>query len=129
LDSGVSNVVVQVNNGPRTNALGTDSWSVAVSLPPGTNVIRAYAIDYAGNISDPDSIVLRYFSPTNDYFAYSAQLSGIGGLVTVFNGNATREAGEPNHAGNDGGHSVWYWWRAPADGLLTLNTANSPLDT
>jgi hypothetical protein len=129
LDSGVSNVVVQVNNAARTNAVGTDSWAALVSLPPGTNVIRAFATDYAGNTSLADSIVVRYFSPTNDYFAYSAPLIGTGGFVNVLNGGATRELGEPNHAGNDGGRSVWYWWRAPADGLLSLTTSSSPLDT
>jgi hypothetical protein len=129
LDSGVSNVVIQINDGPRTNAIGAESWAASVQLPPGTNVIRAYAIDYAGNTSPPDSVVVRYLNPTNDYFALSAQLEPTGGFVTANNRQATREAGEPLHAGNDGGRSVWYWWRAPADGQLALTTAGSQIDT
>jgi Ca2+-binding RTX toxin-like protein len=31
---------------------------------------------------------------------------------------ATKETGEPNHAGNAGGHSVWYTWTAPGDGSV-----------
>lgn len=129
LDSGISNVLIQVNGGPRTNAIGAESWSAVIALPPGTNVIRAYAVDYAGNLSEPDSVVVRYLNPTNDYFALSAQLPGTGGFVSAQNDQATREAGEPFHAGNDGGRSVWYWWRAPANGELALSTAGSLLDS
>ncbi len=129
LDSGVSNVVVQVNGGSRTNATGAESWAATVILPPGTNVVRAFAIDYAGNMSEADSVVVRYLNPTNDYFALSAQLPGTGGFVGAGNIQATREPGEPIHAGNDGGRSVWYWWRAPSDGELALNTSGSTFDT
>ncbi|MBL9134330.1 MAG: hypothetical protein JNK85_00615 [Verrucomicrobiales bacterium] len=129
LDSGVSNVVVQVNNGPLTNAIGGDSWSAVVPLPPGTNVIRAYAVDYAGNKSTADSVVVRYLNPTNDYFELSTQLEGTGGLVTARNDQASKEPGEPLHAGNDGGRSIWYWWRAPSDGQLLLTTAGWTLET
>lgn len=129
LDSGISNILIQVNNQPRTNALGTESWAATVTLPPGTNVIRAFAVDYAGNTSEADSIVVRYLNPTNDYFALSAQLEGTGGFVSSSNEQATKEHGEPLHAGNDGGRSVWYWWRAPAHGELSLTTSGSTVDT
>src|SRR5690606_4288173 len=76
-----------------------------------------------------DSIVVRYLNPTNDYFALSAQLPGTGGFVTAPNAQATREPGEPAHAGNEGGRSVWYWWRAPSDGELALTTQGSTADT
>src|SRR5205085_2655969 len=39
------------------------------------------------------------------------------------------ETAEPNHAGNAGGHSVWYAWTAPASGTLTADTAGSGFDT
>lgn len=35
---------------------------------------------------------------------------------------ATKEPGEPNHAGNAGGASVWYKWVAPYSGQFTVNT-------
>jgi len=41
----------------------------------------------------------------------------------------TKRAGEPNHAGNSGGQSVWYTWSAPADGLATVSTLGSSFDT
>ena len=46
--------------------------------------------------------------PYNDNFANAATL-GFGATVATGNNvNATREAGEPNHGNNTGGHSVWW---------------------
>ncbi|PYL01213.1 MAG: hypothetical protein DME19_02440 [Verrucomicrobia bacterium] len=49
--------------------------------------------------------------------------------MTAVNERATREPGEPLHAGNEGGHSIWYRFRAPANGTLFLTTTNSDFDT
>ncbi len=55
-------------------------------------------------------------SPTPSGFipTYSAGASG-------FNWNATKEPGEPAHAGDSGGASVWYSWTAPSGGTYGLN--------
>jgi hypothetical protein len=50
--------------------------------------------------------------PTNDDFA-NAQAISLDTAVNAWNFEATKEAGEPDHAGNVGGHSVWYSWTAP----------------
>ncbi|MDP7013642.1 MAG: S8 family serine peptidase, partial [Verrucomicrobiota bacterium] len=42
---------------------------------------------------------------------------------------ATRETGEPEHAGNEGGGSVWWVFTAPYDGLLNVRTVNTQVDT
>lgn len=42
---------------------------------------------------------------------------------------ANRETGEPEHAGNEGGGSVWWAFTAPYDGLLNVRTVNSSIDT
>ena len=42
---------------------------------------------------------------------------------------ATRETGEPEHAGNEGGGSVWWAFTAPYDGLLSVGTVNTKIDT
>ncbi len=129
LDSGISNILVQVNSNPPTNAVGTDNWQVVLSVPPGTNIIRAYAVDYAGNVGSADSIVVRHLNPTNDFFADATVLTGMGGVATNVNGRATLEPDEPLHSGNAGGHSVWYSWRAPGTGNLQLSTSGSSFDT
>lgn len=50
-------------------------------------------------------------------------------IVTGFNTNATKETGEPDHAGRLGGRSIWYTWTAPATGVATLDTYGSTFDT
>jgi hypothetical protein len=59
--------------------------------------------------------------PANDNFANSAVLTGSNvDLYNMSNLSATKEPGEPNHAGNPGGHSVWWVWTAPVSGRYTL---------
>ena len=51
--------------------------------------------------------------PPNDNFNFPQVLSNITGTISGNNIDATKEPGEPNHAGNVGGHSVWYSWTPP----------------
>jgi subtilisin family serine protease len=67
--------------------------------------------------------------PANDAFANGQVISGASGSATGATGNATKEAGEPNHAGNAGGHSIWFRWTAPSDGSITVDTVGSNYDT
>lgn len=63
--------------------------------------------------------------PTNDNFANAIALTGTNILTTGSNDNATREPGEPTHAGNPGGKSIWWLWQAPDTGYVTISTAGS----
>lgn len=67
----------------------------------------------------------------NDNFDSARVLVGCVGSVAGKNLNATREAGEPNHApdNNGGTHSVWYQWQAPSSGSVSITTAGSAYDT
>src|SRR5207237_3339627 len=56
-------------------------------------------------------------------------VSGPSGSPTGSNVGATKESGEPNHAGNAGGHSIWYAWTAPTSGTVTIDTIGSAFDT
>jgi hypothetical protein len=67
--------------------------------------------------------------PANDAFANATTITG-----TPFSGQgantlATKEAGEPNHADNAGGHSVWWKWTPTAGGSAKLDTRGSYYDT
>ena len=128
-DTGLSRVFLQVNVEPPIAVAGTVNWSGQVLLPPGTNTVRAFAQDIAGNFGPADTIVVRFVNPTNDNFSDAIELSGIAGRITAVNERATREPGEPLHAGNEGGHSIWYRFRPPVNGTLFLTTANSDFDT
>jgi ribosomal protein L19 len=67
--------------------------------------------------------------PGNDNFANATAISGSSGSVSGNNANATKQSGEPNHAGNAGGPSVWYNWTAPSTSPVTFDTAMSAFDT
>lgn len=67
--------------------------------------------------------------PRNDAFDAADVASGPDGTLTGGNVGATSESGEPEHAGNEGGHSVWFSWTAPASNYVTFNTFGSSFDT
>ncbi len=69
--------------------------------------------------------------PANDLFSQAAELvlANHAARATGYNTNATKEAGEPPHAGNVGGRSIWWKWTAPANGTVSLSTQGSIFDT
>ena len=67
--------------------------------------------------------------PANDDFS-NAIVIPTGGITNdVTTTYASRENGEPDIAGNPGGHSIWWTWTAPAIGTVTINTAGSDFNT
>jgi hypothetical protein len=69
-------------------------------------------------------------SPANDDFAAATLLgSGVAGTATGLTLEATKQQGEPAHAGDPGGHSVWFSWTAPGDGNESFSTTASDFDT
>ncbi len=70
-------------------------------------------------------------APANDNFASAVTLTLTNNAVTVTgtNVNATKQTGEPLHAGNSGGRSVWWKWTAPGAGPVNLDTRGSYFDT
>jgi hypothetical protein len=68
-------------------------------------------------------------APPNNNFTSAQTISGPLGTVNGANVGANKESGEPNHAGNSGGASVWYRWTAPATSTVTFATTGSNFDT
>ena len=69
--------------------------------------------------------------PENDDFATPKVLSPVplsaGGSTLL----ATKQSGEPNHAGQPGGRSLWFSWTPDASGTVELSacTSRGDLDT
>jgi hypothetical protein len=85
---------------------------------------------YADNLATiPITIGTPNAPPANDTFANAQLLVGGSPSVTGPSLNATKETGEPNHAGNSGGHSVWYQWTAPNTKPVTIDTVGSSFNT
>jgi uncharacterized repeat protein (TIGR02543 family) len=55
----------------------------------------------------------------------------VGDLATIVSSNVsmTKEPGEPNHAGNPGGKSIWWYWTASSSRQVTITTAGTPFNT
>lgn len=85
--------------------------------------------DPRNGIVKPRLSLLESARPSNDAFAAASVLSGGSGNVTASTLLATRETNEPQHAGNPGGHSIWWRWTAPAAGQVSLDTQGSGFDT
>ena len=64
--------------------------------------------------------------PPNDDFAHARKLTAplFAGDISSSVG-ATKEAGEPKHAGNAGGASVWYSWKAPKTRMVEAETCDT----
>ena len=73
--------------------------------------------------------VLNINPPGNDDFASAFIISGASGATTGYTIGASKESGEPAHAGDVGGHSIWYRWTAPTSGPVDFNTAGSTFNT
>ena len=65
----------------------------------------------------------------SDSFGLASSIRGGSGQATGSNAGASKEAGEPDHAGRSGGASLWWSWTAPASGMVTIDTAGSDFDT
>lgn len=129
--SGVSQVLIRVNNETIGRlADGTRRWSVTAVLSPGENTIEALVRDFSGNVSSSQSRIHFFISdPPNDHFVNAELLEGLEGRVEGSNREATKQAGEPLHAGNLGGASLWYSYIPIEDGVLDLRTRGSNFDT
>jgi thiol-disulfide isomerase/thioredoxin len=67
--------------------------------------------------------------PANDMFANRVVITGTNIVVTGSSVGATKEVGEPNHAGMTGGASVWWSWTAARSETATISTSGSSYDT
>jgi hypothetical protein len=68
-------------------------------------------------------------TPANDNFSAAQLIAGPTALILAGNGCATKEPNEPPHAGNVGGHSVWYRWTAATNGPTVITTQGSTFNT
>ena len=75
---------------------------------------------WASAAGPPLAAEARAVPPGNDAFGAARLITGESGEVVATSGEATKEAGEPAHAGNAGGSSVWFRWTAARNGTLTV---------
>lgn len=118
----------EIDFGSTTNSPFSLVWS---NVAAGSYTLRARAFDNLGasTLSGPVNLVVAPVIPSvNDAFADRTDVADLG-TYTGSNMTATKEPGEPDHAGNPGGKSVWWSWTAPTNGPVVITTAGSSFDT
>jgi hypothetical protein len=60
--------------------------------------------------------------PPNDDLANALEIFGRNGLTIGSNAHGSKEPGEPAHAGEPGGRSIWFKWQAPEGGRAMFHT-------
>lgn len=106
------------------------------SFAPNTNHTVTVRIDSASQVTESNETDNeKSFSfdaelpKANDDFVNNLPLEVCSPQIVSDNYFCTKEAGEPAHAGNVGGSSIWYRWTAPGSGRVTINTIGSDFDT
>jgi hypothetical protein len=110
-------------------------WSVNGSFDFAAIAGTTYQFAVDGANGSLGEIVLRWSlatwppSPVNDDFANRVPLSGTAVDFTASLVGATKEPGEPDHAGQPGGGSVWWTWTAPESGPATIVASDATQST
>ena len=127
--------VAGVYTGPSVDALtalaAADDGPLTFMAVEGTTyqiAVDGWSDSYYG--SGPISLSLTLAdAPANDFYADATVLEGSSDDATGTNVGASREYYEPAHGGYYNDRSVWYRWRAPASGQVSVDTAGSGFDT
>jgi hypothetical protein len=102
---------IAVDAAIHTDALYQDSsWVTNVSAGGPVNLQLQFAL-----------------APKNDNFEQRSALYGARLRIPTSNTGASKQLNEPDHLGNTGGSSLWYSWRAPASGRVTLSANQLPV--
>ena len=86
-------------------------------------------VDPRNGLGFPRLNLLNAARPANDRFVNRTAMIGTSGQLTGTNELGTLESGEAAHAGNTGGHSIWFQFIAPVSGQVTLDTHGSTFST
>jgi hypothetical protein len=141
--SGASDVNISssTGHGGTTNYTKTVTSGTSVTLTAPASSGGQTFTDWTGDVTSSNqtisftmngnkSVTANYTTAvSNDMFANAITISGTSGQTTGSNVGATKESGEPNHAGNSGGASVWWNWTASSNGQMTIDTFGSSFDT
>ncbi len=130
--SGINQVFIKVN-GENVGgaATGTLDWEAPAFLSHGVNRIQVQVSDFAGNRSVVDELTVSYLvtDPANDHINNATEIVELSGQIGGDNTDATKQFGEPLHAGNKGGGSLWYAFTPAESGLLSISTIRTQFDT
>jgi len=103
----------------RRHGANGNTWVGTGQFKPSASAVHTYYVWFGRERDQP---------PFNDYFPNALTVSA-GSAALGSNVNASKEEGEPNHAGFTGGHSDWWKLTTASTGLVTVTTVGSDFDT
>ena len=108
-----------------TEVVRGEGWRCPTALDNGTtfqaDAGQEYRIAVDNPVNDDGAFTLTLSPPpANDDFADASELAGLPATASGSNFGASLETGEPNHAGNSNGSSVWWNWTAPASRTIAI---------
>jgi hypothetical protein len=125
----VTNGVVTVDPAATSYSFGT---AVTLTATPSNGY---FFIGWSGSVTgqanplvvvmNTNKIITPRFRVPGDDFEQRIPLAGFSVTHSLSSTGASKETGEPNHAGNFGGKSLWWTWTAPASGPVKITTAGS----
>jgi len=136
-----TDTVLAIYTGNSVNGLSLVAWNddSGVSRTSLTNFTAISGVTYriavdgyydsGPNTLSQGSIHLNLNPAWNNDLNKAIQLSGLAGTTTGSSRGATRQPGEPLHAGINTSNSVWYSWTAPITGPFTFDTSGTIFDT
>ena len=119
-------------NGSLPFSLRLTDTASGVTDPDNAGVFGQLSIFDPNDIRQELNAVGRFeFVVGNDSFAGARPIDPVLGGVSDTNVGTTKEPGEPDHAGNPGGASVWFRYDAPTGvaGSISFTTEFSDIDT
>ncbi|MBF0117705.1 MAG: right-handed parallel beta-helix repeat-containing protein [Desulfobacterales bacterium] len=95
-----------------------------------TVTLNISGIGGSNSKTNTNYIIVTY-SKAEDFFNNASIINSNTNSIRITGSNldTTKETGEPNHAGNAGGKSVWWKWLAPFTTKVSLDTHGSDFDT
>lgn len=119
---------VRFNGTPATVFTAGSDTSAAAIVPAGATSGPISIVTLAGTGTSRVNFTVS-LTPANDNFSSAQSLTGSSGTQSATNRAAVKESGEPVHAGNAGGASIWYSWTASQSGRYVFDTSGSDFDT
>jgi subtilisin family serine protease len=128
---GVGVVTFRNDGVPPDVRAGDDLYSATLIVPGDSMTTLTLNFSVVAPGFAPTNLTVGFpilTRPGNDDFAQRFPISG--SSVTLAGGNqlATREPGEPLHAGLPGNRSVWWSWTAPGDGYAKIAQGSATFD-
>lgn len=104
---------------PEPSLVGASSGNATFDGVAGTT----YYLAVSGQNGAEGLLTLRVAGPPeNNNLEDAFELTGTEAFTSGTLFNADKEPGEPDHAGNAGGSSIWWHWTCPASAEYTLST-------